>query len=58
MAGITLKSALVAGLMAVASALPAVPRLTPRQQKIHDIMRRQSAAEKALGITDFDVLQL
>lgn len=58
MAGITLKSALVAGLAAVASALPAAPRLTDRQMKIHEVMKRQSAAEQALGINDFDVLQL
>ncbi|KAJ4389311.1 hypothetical protein N0V93_006777 [Gnomoniopsis smithogilvyi] len=57
MAGITLKSALVAGLVAVASALPAAPRLTERQMKIHEVMKRQSAAEQALGINDFDVLQ-
>lgn len=58
MAGITLKSTLVAGLAAVASAMPAFPRFSDRQLKIHDIMRRQSAAEAALGINDFDVLQL
>lgn len=58
MAGISFKGALVAALAAVASALPAVPKLTERQMKIHEIMKRQSAAEQALGITDFDVLQL
>lgn len=58
MACITLKAALVAALAAVASALPAAPKLTERQMKIHDIMKRQSAAEQALGINDFDVLQL
>lgn len=58
MAGISLKSALVAGLAAVATALPAVPRFTERQLKIHDLMKRQSAAEAAMGINDFDILQL
>lgn len=58
MACISLKAALVAALAAVASALPAAPKLTERQMKIHDIMKRQSAAEQALGINDFDVLQL
>lgn len=48
----------MAGLVAVASALPAAPRLTERQMKIHEVMKRQSAAEQALGINDFDVLQL
>lgn len=58
MAGISLKAAFVAGLAAVASALPAAPKLTDRQMKIHELMKRQSAAEQALGINDFDVLQL
>lgn len=58
MAGITLKGAFVAGLVALASALPAAPRLNERQLQIHDVVKRQSAAEKALGINDFDVLQL
>ncbi|CAN8095546.1 unnamed protein product [Discula destructiva] len=58
MAGMTLKGALVAGLVAVASALPAAPRLGRREVKIHEMMmKRQSAAEMALGINDFDVLQ-
>lgn len=48
----------MAGLVAVASALPAQPKLTERQVKIHEIMKRQSAAEAAMGINDFDVLQL
>lgn len=58
MAGFTLKTALVAGLATVAYALPAVPRFTDQQLKIHDLMKRQSAGEAALGITDFDILQL
>lgn len=58
MAGITLKTAFVAALAAVASALPAAPKLTERQMQIHELMKRQSAAEQALGINDFDVLQL
>lgn len=48
----------MAGLATVASALPAFPRFTPRQMQIHDLMKRQSAAEQALGINDFDILQL
>lgn len=58
MAGITLKGAFLAGLVAVASAMPAVPRLTERQLKIHEVVKRQSAAEQALGLNDLDVLQL
>lgn len=48
----------MAGLAAIASAYPAFPRFTERQLKIHDLMKRQSAAEQALGINDFDILQL
>lgn len=48
----------MAGLVAIASALPAQPKFTARQMQIHDMMKRQSAAEAAAGINDFDVLQL
>lgn len=58
MAGISLKSALVATLAAVATAMPAAPRLSERQLKIHQAMRRQQAAGQAAGITDPDILQL
>lgn len=58
MAGTTLKSALVAGLAAIASAAPAVPRFTDSQLGYYNLMKRQSAAEQALGINDFDVLNL
>ena len=53
-----MKTAIVAGLAAVATALPSHPRFTSNQMKIHEVMKRQSAAEQALGITDLDVLQL
>ncbi|EON99520.1 putative twin-arginine translocation pathway signal protein [Phaeoacremonium minimum UCRPA7] len=52
-----MKTAIVAGLAAVATALPSHPRFTSNQMKIHEVMKRQSAAEQALGITDLDVLQ-
>jgi hypothetical protein len=58
MAGTSLKSALVATLAAVATAMPAVPRLSDRQLKIHQAMKRQEAAGQAAGITDPDILQL
>jgi hypothetical protein len=48
----------VAGLAAVAHALPPHPKFTPQQRKIYDLTKRQSAAEQALGLTDIDVLQL
>lgn len=57
MACISLKSALVATLAAVATAMPAVPRLSDRQLKIHQAIRRQEAAGAAAGITDPDILQ-
>jgi hypothetical protein len=50
--------AVVAGLAAVGSAMPAQPRFTRGQMKIHDFMKRQNAAAAAAGLTDFDILQL
>ncbi|KAK3327507.1 ferritin-like domain-containing protein [Cercophora scortea] len=47
----------VAGLAAVASALPAYPKLSRSQMKIHDFMKRQNAAAAAAGLTDVDILQ-
>jgi hypothetical protein len=58
MASISLKSALVATLAAVATAMPAAPRLSERQLKIHQAMKRQEAGAAAAGITDPDILQL
>lgn len=58
MAGLTLKGAFVAALAAVASALPAAPKLSERELQIHEVVKRQTPAEMALGINDFDVLQL
>lgn len=51
-------AAIIAGLAAMASALPAAPKMTERQMKIYNLQKRQTAAEQALGITDIDVLQL
>lgn len=48
----------MAALAAVVSALPAQPRFTRRQEQIFSLMKRQTAAEQALGLTDVDVLQL
>lgn len=50
--------ALVAGLAALASAMPAIPRLSARQTKIYELQRRQNAGAAALGLTDVDILQL
>ncbi|KAK3325427.1 ferritin-like domain-containing protein [Apodospora peruviana] len=47
----------VAGLAAVASALPAYPKLTRSQMKIHNFMKRQNALAAAAGLTDIDILQ-
>ena len=43
---------------AVASALPAQPKFTPRQEAIYELTKRQTAAEAALGLQDVDILQL
>ncbi|KAI1501081.1 rds1p-like stress response protein [Biscogniauxia marginata] len=48
---------LVAGLVAVASALPAQPKFTPRQNHIYSVAKRQNAAAAALGLADVDILQ-
>jgi len=45
-------------LAAMVSAMPAVPRLTPRQTKMYEFAKRQNAAAAAAGITDIDILQL
>lgn len=50
--------AVVAGLAAVGSAMPAHPKLTASQMKIHEYMKRQEAAAAAAGLTDVDILQL
>ncbi|KAI8964899.1 ferritin-like domain-containing protein [Daldinia sp. FL1419] len=47
----------MAGLAAVACALPAQPRLTTRQNQIYSIAKRQNAAAAALGLADVDILQ-
>ncbi|KAL2025021.1 hypothetical protein VTK56DRAFT_23 [Thermocarpiscus australiensis] len=49
--------AVVVGLAAVASALPAAPKLSRAQMKMYEHARRQNAAAAALGLTDIDILQ-
>lgn len=41
-----------------ASALPALPRLSPSAVKRYDMARRQNAAAAAAGINDIDILEL
>lgn len=50
--------AVVAGLAAVSSALPEVPKLTKAHMKMYEHAKRQNAAAAALGLTDIDILQL
>ncbi|KAL8418922.1 hypothetical protein RB594_002217 [Gaeumannomyces avenae] len=50
-------SLVVAGLAAVATALPAGPRLNGNQMKLYELSRRQNAAAAAAGLTDVDILQ-
>ncbi|RYP24475.1 hypothetical protein DL765_000495 [Monosporascus sp. GIB2] len=47
----------VAGLAAVASAMPAQPKFTQRQTQIYDLAKRQNAAAAAMGLTDIDILE-
>ena len=47
-----------ASLAALVSAIPAQPRLTPRQTEIYELSKRQNAAAAALGLQDVDILQL
>ncbi|KAH9988965.1 rds1p-like stress response protein [Xylariaceae sp. FL0662B] len=47
----------VAGMAAVACALPAQPKFTPRQNHIYKLAKRQNAAAAALGLADVDILQ-
>lgn len=49
---------ITAGLAALASALPAVPKLTDSQLNIHSFMKRQNQLTAAAGLTDVDILQL
>ena len=48
----------VAGLAAVSSALPAVPKLSKAHLKMYEFAKRQNAAAAAAGLTDIDILQL
>ncbi|KAI0403227.1 ferritin-like domain-containing protein [Xylaria palmicola] len=47
----------LAGLAAVASALPSQPKLSTRQNSIYHLAKRQNAAAQALGLQDVDILQ-
>ncbi|KAI0169529.1 ferritin-like domain-containing protein [Hypoxylon sp. FL1284] len=47
----------LAGLAAIASALPAQPKLNWSQRSIYNIAKRQNAAAAALGLQDVDILQ-
>jgi hypothetical protein len=47
----------VAGLAALSSALPAVPKLSKSQMKMFQHAKRQNAAAAALGLNDVDILQ-
>lgn len=54
----SLRTAAISLLAATAAALPSMPRLTARQLQYHDVAKRQNAAAQALGLDDFDILQL
>jgi hypothetical protein len=52
------KAAAISLLAATAAALPSMPKLTARQMEYHTVAKRQNAAAQALGLNDFDILQL
>jgi hypothetical protein len=52
------KAAVVSLLAATAAALPSVPKFSERQLEYHAVAKRQNAAAQALGLGDFDILQL
>lgn len=54
----SMKTALVAALAAVATAVPLGPKLNKDQMKIYDLAKRQQAGAGAAGLTDIDILQL
>jgi hypothetical protein len=47
----------LAALMAVASAMPSQPKLTPRQSHIYQLSKRQNEQAVLAGLTDVDILQ-
>ncbi|KAL2163081.1 hypothetical protein VTH06DRAFT_6917 [Thermothelomyces fergusii] len=47
----------VAGLAAVSSALPALPKLSKDQMRIYEHAKRQNEAAAAQGLNDIDILQ-
>ncbi|KAI0414124.1 ferritin-like domain-containing protein [Xylaria grammica] len=57
MPSITKTTAVLAGLVAAVSALPAQPKLSARQNSIYQLAKRQNAAAAALGLADVDILQ-
>ncbi|KAH8821866.1 ferritin-like domain-containing protein [Xylogone sp. PMI_703] len=44
------------GLVAVASALPAMPKMSNYERKVYDIVARQTATGLPAGLTDIDIL--
>lgn len=46
------------GFAALATAIPAQPRLSEKSVARYDLARRQNAGAAAAGITDVDILQL
>lgn len=54
----TLKNVVILALAAVSSAVPAGIRLTEKQVRYHEVSKRQNEAAAALGLNDFDILQL
>jgi hypothetical protein len=59
MTTITYLLSLALALSTLSSALPAIPKLNSRAQRLYDLSRRQSAdAAPSSNLTDVDILQL
>ena len=54
----TMKTAVVAALATLATALPSGPKLNEEQMKLYQLARRQNEGAQQGGLTDIDILQL
>lgn len=54
----TIKTAVVAALATMATAMPSGPKLNESQMKLYDLAKRQNEGAQQSGLTDIDILQL
>lgn len=55
---LTIKTAVVAALATMATAMPSGPKLNESQMKLYDLAKRQNEGAQQSGLTDIDILQL